>query len=148
MSELILTYRGTVQSRHCDHMGHMNVMWYVGKFDEATWNLLSSMGLSGSYFRAQNRGMVAVEQRLQYKRELLAGDTLFIASGVLELKSKAIVFFHEMRNGETGEVAATSRFTGVHLDTLARKAVPLPEAVAARGREFLRSYDFGDRQDG
>jgi acyl-CoA thioesterase FadM len=22
---------------HCDHMGHMNVMWYVGKFDEATW---------------------------------------------------------------------------------------------------------------
>ena len=31
------TYRGAVYPWHCDHMGHMNVMWYVGKFDEATW---------------------------------------------------------------------------------------------------------------
>ena len=34
MAEPILTYRGTVYPWHCDHMGHMNVMWYVGKFDE------------------------------------------------------------------------------------------------------------------
>jgi acyl-CoA thioester hydrolase len=32
----VLTYRGTIYPWHCDHMGHMNVMWYVGKFDEAT----------------------------------------------------------------------------------------------------------------
>ena len=25
------TYRGAVYPWHCDHMGHMNVMWYVGK---------------------------------------------------------------------------------------------------------------------
>ena len=31
----LLTYRGTVYPWHCDHVGHMNVMWYVGKFDEA-----------------------------------------------------------------------------------------------------------------
>jgi acyl-CoA thioester hydrolase len=31
-----LTYRGTVYPWQCDHIGHMNVMWYVGKFDEAT----------------------------------------------------------------------------------------------------------------
>jgi acyl-CoA thioesterase FadM len=29
MSELISTYRGTVMPWHCDHMGHMNVMWEV-----------------------------------------------------------------------------------------------------------------------
>jgi hypothetical protein len=34
-----ITYRGVVHPWHCDHMGHMNGMWYVGKFDEATWNL-------------------------------------------------------------------------------------------------------------
>jgi acyl-CoA thioester hydrolase len=32
----MLTYRGTVYPWQCDHIGHMNVMWYVGKFDEAT----------------------------------------------------------------------------------------------------------------
>ena len=30
------TYRGTVYPWQCDHVGHMNIMWYVGKFDEAT----------------------------------------------------------------------------------------------------------------
>ena len=29
----ILSYKGTVYPWHCDHMGHMNVMWYAGKFD-------------------------------------------------------------------------------------------------------------------
>ncbi|MDB5803578.1 MAG: thioesterase superfamily protein [Betaproteobacteria bacterium] len=142
-SELIPTYRGSVQSWHCDHMGHMNVMWYVGKFDEATWNLLSAAGLSGAYFREQGRGMVAVDQHLQYKRELLAGDTVVIGSGVREVKSKVLLFFHEMRNGETGEVAATCRFTAVHLDTAKRKACAFPPAVAERAAALTRAYDFG-----
>ena len=33
MSEPLLTDRGTVYPSHCNHVGHMNVMWYVGKFD-------------------------------------------------------------------------------------------------------------------
>jgi acyl-CoA thioester hydrolase len=37
-----LSYRGAVYPWQCDHMGHMNVMWYVGKFDKATWNFLPS----------------------------------------------------------------------------------------------------------
>ena len=45
MTSMIETYRGAVYPWHCDHMGHMNVMWYVGKFDEATWNLAAMMGL-------------------------------------------------------------------------------------------------------
>lgn len=27
---------GSAYPWHCDHVGHMNVMWSVGKFDEAT----------------------------------------------------------------------------------------------------------------
>jgi len=30
-----VTYRGTVYPWHCDHVGHLNRMWYAGKFDEA-----------------------------------------------------------------------------------------------------------------
>jgi acyl-CoA thioester hydrolase len=32
-------------------MGHMNVMWYVGKFDEATWQLLAAVGLTAARLR-------------------------------------------------------------------------------------------------
>ena len=48
---LDVTYRGTVYPWHCDHMGHMNVMWYVGKFDEATWHLFSSIGFTPEHLR-------------------------------------------------------------------------------------------------
>lgn len=83
MADLIETYRGVVYPWHCDHIGHMNVMWYVGKFDEATWHLLASIGLTPAYLREQARGMVAVHQEIDYKRELVAGDLIVVQSGVL-----------------------------------------------------------------
>ena len=94
MTELDITYRGVVYPWHCDHIGHMNVMWYVGKFDEGTWHLLASVGLTPTYLREQKRGMVAVQQTLTYKRELRAGDLVTVRSGVLEMKDKSIRFFH------------------------------------------------------
>ena len=51
-SEAEITYRGAVYPWHCDHVGHMNVMWYVGKFDEATWNLFHRVGITPAYLRA------------------------------------------------------------------------------------------------
>ena len=65
----LLTYRGTVYPWQCDHIGHMNVMWYVGKFDEATWHLFAQIGLTPSYLRESGRGMAAVQQNISYKRE-------------------------------------------------------------------------------
>jgi acyl-CoA thioesterase FadM len=44
MSEWKITHRRIVYPWHCDHMGHVNVMWYAGKFDEACWQLLSMLG--------------------------------------------------------------------------------------------------------
>src|SRR5436309_1620629 len=111
----LLTYKGTIYPWHCDHMGHMNVMWYVGKFDEATWHLLHTVGLTPDYLRANNRGMVAAEQNIRYKRELLAGDLITVHSTVIEVKDRSIKFAHEMRKLDTDEVAATTTLTGVHL---------------------------------
>ena len=50
-SDSLVTYRGTVYPWQCDHNGHMNVMFYAGKFDEASWQLLSRLGLSRSRIR-------------------------------------------------------------------------------------------------
>ena len=74
------TYRGTVYPWQCDHVGHMNIMWYVGKFDEANWNLFARLGLTPSYLREAGRGMAAVQQTITYKRELLAGDIVEVRS--------------------------------------------------------------------
>jgi len=146
MTESMETYRGIVYPWHCDHMGHMNVMWYTGKFDEATWALFSALGVTPSYMREQSRGMVAVEQKIAYQRELLAGDLVLVRSRLLEVREKVIRFQHEMIKVETGELAATSDLTGVHIDRTTRRACALPADVIARAGEFLVSGQaHGDR---
>jgi acyl-CoA thioester hydrolase len=111
-------------------------MWYVGKFDEATWQLLSLAGLSRSRLTQEGSGMAAVEQHIEYQRELRAGDLVTIRSRVLEVKEKAIRFQHEMSNDETQELAAVTTLVGVHIDLTARKARPLPADVRERASKM------------
>jgi len=132
MSESMITYRGVVYPWQCDHMGHMNVMWYVGKFDEATWQLLAAIGATPSRLRDEGFGLVAVEQHIHYKRELRSGDVLTIRSSVLEANEKSVRFTHEMTNDQTGELAATTLLVGVCIDTVARKARALPRDIFQR----------------
>jgi acyl-CoA thioester hydrolase len=125
----LLTYRGAVYPWHCDQMGHMNVMWYVGKFDEATWQLFSALGITGTYLRETESGLAAVQQSLTYKKELFAGSVIDIFSQVLSIREKVIVFIHEMRDAESGEVAATCEITAVHIDRHTRKPAPFPSGI-------------------
>ena len=73
--------------------------------------------------------MAAVQQNIAYKRELLAGDIVEVRSKLLELRDKSIRFLHEMRNAETGEIAATCEITGMHMDRQARKSAPFEDAI-------------------
>ena len=139
MSKLDITYRGTVHQWHCDHMGHMNVMWYVGKFDEATWNLGALMGMTSAYMREAKRGMAAVEQRICYRREALVGDIIVVRSAVLEVKPKSVRFVHEMFRGDGGDHLATMLVTGVHIDTVARKSVQFEPQVVAKSQGLADS---------
>ena len=140
MSDLVPTYRGVVYPWHCDQMGHMNVMWYVGKFDEATWNLFSAMGMSAAVLRERRRGMAAVQQNITYRRELHSGETVSVHSALVELRDKVARFVHEMRNADTGELAALCMLTGVHIDTTTRKSCPFPEDILLRARSLVRAY--------
>ena len=133
-----LTSRSVVYPWHCDHMGHMNVMWYTGKFDEASWHFFGSLGLGAHWLRARGRGMAAVEQTTEYRRELQAGDLVSIYTRLLEIKPKTLRFIHEMRRQDSGETAATSTLVAVHLDTALRKACPFPDELVDTWRATQR----------
>jgi acyl-CoA thioester hydrolase len=135
------TYRGTVYPWQCDHVGHMNIMWYVGKFDEANWNFFARLGITPSYLRQSGRGMAGVQQNISYKRELFAGDIVEVRSSLLEIREKSIRFLHEMRNAETGEVVATCEITAVHRDREAHKSMPFPPATREIAAKHLASSE-------
>ena len=137
MSDAGITYRGMVHQWHCDHMGHMNVMWFVGKFDEATWNLGALMGMTSAYMREAKRGMAAVEQRISYRREALVGDIILVRSAVLELRPKSVRFVHEMYRGDGGDHLSTMMVTGVHIDMAMRKSTQFEPKIFALSQALL-----------
>jgi len=143
MSEAIETYRGVVYPWHCDHMGHMNVMWYTGKFDEATWALFASLGLTPGVLRREHRGMAAVRQVIDYRQELVAGDVVVVRSRLLEVREKVLRFEHMLVKADTLEVAATCELTGVHVDGVTRRSCPLPSAVVEPARAALEATTGG-----
>jgi len=136
-AQYVLTYRGVVYPWHCDHIGHMNVMWYAGKFDEATWNLLALCGITAKYLNHVRRGMAAVQQNTTYKKELFPGDVVSIRTTVLEVRARVIRFRHEIIHDESNGIAATTELTGVHIDQITRKACAFPEEIIERLRGFL-----------
>lgn len=123
------TYQGTVYSWNCDHMGHMNVMYYINMFDQASWNVFTTIGLSAKYLKENHRGMAALEQQIQYKREVLAGDSIYIESEILEAKKKIMKMRHVMKNVADDGIVAETTITSCHIDTLKRKGTLLPEFV-------------------
>ena len=130
-----LTYRGTVYPWQCDHMGHMNVMWYTGKFDEASRQFFGWLGLMPAWLNEAGRGMAAVEQLTEYRRELHPGELISIHTSLVEIKPKAIRFRHEMqRDGHIDDSVAVSTLTAVHLDAAARKAAAFPAPMIERWR--------------
>jgi len=132
-----VTYRGTAYPWQCDHIGHMNVMWYVGKFDEATWNFFASIGATPTYLRESGCGLAAVQQNIAYSRELMAGDIIEVRTRIVEVRDRVIRFVHEMRNAECDETVAECELTCVHMDRVARKAHPFPAAIRATAEARL-----------
>ncbi|HJU32468.1 MAG TPA: thioesterase family protein [Hyphomicrobiaceae bacterium] len=133
----IVTYRGAVYATHCDHIGHMNIASYGAKFDEANWVLFCRIGLTPTYLRGERYGMAGVQQNITYTQELFAGDVIEVRSQVLEVTERRLRVRHEMRNIETGAVAAVSEITAVHLDKQAHKSCALPAEVHAAASALL-----------
>jgi acyl-CoA thioester hydrolase len=129
---MIETYRGVVYPNQIDHMDHMNVQWYTSKFDEATWHLVSAVGITNKYMHDNQRGMAALEQITKYKSEIIAGDLLVIKSKILEVKDKTLRFLHIMYNAETEKEVSTSELLGVHLDRMKRKSCIFPNNIRAK----------------
>lgn len=137
MAPGLLTYKGIVYPWHCDHMGHMNVMWYVGKFDEATWALVAYLGLDAQALARAGRGMAALEQHITYQREAVAGDQIEVYSSLLDIQDKTLKFRHNMYDVISGDIAATSEIIGLYMDTSVRKGTPLPDAVRGAAQKML-----------
>jgi len=124
--EKMLTYKGAVMTWECDSNRHMNVMYYINKFEHAGRNFDIELGLhedsSESVF-----GVVVLEQQIKYLKEVFEDDLLYIKTSLQEVGNKVFKVYHEMYNGRNDELASTMLATLVRFDKSERKSLPFPE---------------------
>lgn len=121
------TYKGVVYPWECDFFDHMNTQFYVAKFDAAAHQFFGEMGMDRMFLETEKKGMVAVDQRIQYSKELVSGDLVFIESTLQEVRDKAIRFKHRLINQMNGEVAAEAEYISVFIDLKTRRAIEIPK---------------------
>ncbi|MBI2431769.1 MAG: acyl-CoA thioesterase [Candidatus Hydrogenedentes bacterium] len=121
-------YRGVVYPWHCDQFDHMNVMHYVGMFDQGTLHLLAAAGWSQG---ADNFGVsfADVKHVVEYKSELRAGALVTIEGAVRRIGTKSVTFVEWMKRAHSDEMAAIAEITCVCLDQVQRRSVAIPGKV-------------------
>jgi acyl-CoA thioester hydrolase len=131
-----LTYKGAVMTWECDSNGHMNVMYYINKFELGARNFDLGFEIGDSH-EGVDVGFIVLEQQIKYLKEVFEDDILYIESSITEIGNKTITYFHEMYHGKTNELVATMKAVAVLFDKTTRKALPLNDHQKALLAELI-----------
>lgn len=134
--------RGTVMAEECDRDGRMEIYQYAGRVADAIPYFLSVMQSEKEFgLRAAGKlGGAVIENRVEYCRELQAGDRFVILSGSHSFATKTQRLSHLIFDLESGRLAAHIQGIAVALDLETRKAVPFSEERRAR----MRAHQISD----
>ena len=144
MAEWIETFKGAVLVSEYDSEAYMNSRIYVSRFDQATWFLLHSLGVTPTTMKRERLRIAIIRQNYQFLGELRGGELVSIKSGMLAVGDKHLRFLHQMWNVESGKMVATSDCTALEASLETGKSVALPEALKQRAKSHLVGADIVD----
>ncbi|MBP5856634.1 thioesterase family protein [Marivibrio halodurans] len=130
------TFRGAVLAAEYDPESTMNSRLYIERFDQATWFLMHSIGLTPRGVKADGQRIAVVRQSFQYVRELKGGELVTIRSGFIAVGGKHFRFIHRMLDVESGALIASADMTAVLASLETSKTLPLPEDKVTKAREL------------
>jgi acyl-CoA thioester hydrolase len=133
-----LLYTSEVKASEIDHLGHLNVRYYMERAQQANKALMDSLGLGPAACKALGARLTQADTYTRYHREQFQGSTLVVRGGVLAASAEGLSLYFEVDNDEKAQVAATF-IIGVSLfDRATRKRIALPDdAVAKASAELL-----------
>lgn len=133
MSErYVETLRLMTQAWQCDHLGHVNVSFYMGWLGDAAFAVLAMHGLSREQAVAEGLGVAAVRAEVDYRSELHGGDMVRMETTVESIAERKIVFRHRLVRVGDERVAMTAKLIGVCMDTTTRKSRAFPAQFVER----------------
>src|SRR5579862_5658493 len=102
-----LLYSSEVKSREIDHLGHMNVRFYMERAQRANQALMESLGLGPAACKALGGRLAQHDSYTRYHREQFKGAMLQVRGGVLEAGADGLTLYFEVVNDAKGEIAAS-----------------------------------------
>ncbi|MEQ9519737.1 MAG: thioesterase family protein [Parvibaculum sp.] len=123
MASGIPTLQMTVNTTHCDEIGHMNVQFYVAAGSDATRLYAAAQGHVGP--------IIARSDHIRFYRELRVGDIFTCHTVPVARDDEGVTLCHALTNRGTGELAATI-ITCTAFDDTASALTALPAEAAPR----------------
>jgi acyl-CoA thioester hydrolase len=114
-----------------DAFGHMGVQYYQARFTESLAQLYALSGFPVADLLAEQRAVVAVEQRISYRRELRHLDMIIIRSAFTRLGGKSLALRHALFNGIDPDPCAVLDQTNVMFSLELRRSISVPDDLRA-----------------
>src|SRR5215472_6300607 len=131
-----------IQPNEIDHLGHMNVRFYMERAQTANKALMQRFGLESDEPNPSAM-LVQRDSYVRYHREQFQGSTLAVKGGVLDADADGVRLYFELVNDAKAQVAATFILVVGLVERATRTALPIPaDAIgrALQGQVALPEY--------
>ncbi|WP_308237939.1 thioesterase family protein [Phenylobacterium sp. J426] len=119
-------WRGSVAAWECDHMGHMNVGFYVAKASEGLVGLAAELGMPHAFAPDASATLIVRDQHIRFLKEARPGAALHMTGGVVEVDEDTARLAFLMHHGD-GAFAASFQTLVAHATPRDGRAFPWPE---------------------
>lgn len=140
-SDATLLHQSEVAPEEIDSLGHMNVRFYIARVVQANAELLRRAGLYDS--AARDLRVRQVDTYTRFHKEQFVGASLetlggFVkpAAGALLEGTAGILCYFEIRNAESGVIAATFLVRSRLFNTVTQQFLALPPATIWQNSEW------------
>ncbi len=143
---MIEVYRGSPNTWECDEMGHMNVRFYLARFNESL-GIFAHKTKMAHAFRANSPSTISPKDiHLRFVKECLAGKPIYIEAGVLDVQDTSALVYFKMSH-LNGDVAATCQMWLHHRDNHTMKTFAWSPRTRAAFEDIRHTgeIEFGPR---
>jgi acyl-CoA thioester hydrolase len=131
------TGRGVVFPWQCDVMGHLATQYYMTSYDAAFFHFLAMLGPVIDDRDGFHVGWADVRHEIDYRSELNAGDLIVLHSAVVGIGRTSLAHRTYMHRLSDKALCSMVDSKTVRFDLIARRAVPIDEAIRASARLLL-----------
>ncbi|MFT3809757.1 MAG: hypothetical protein QM698_07545 [Micropepsaceae bacterium] len=131
------TIRNIVRTEQCDRNGGLSPRGVMGRFSEGQGHLWSMLDAPRAWQRTAGLATATLDHQIRYAAKPKAGAQVKLLTGIAGASSKTIRFRHWLFDAETDELVAAAMGAALFIDRTTRRAVTLPDQVAAAARRLI-----------